>query len=176
MEWEAITALAALVGVAVTFGLNLWSNRLTRQGQEQDHAFAEAAASRAEKAAQISSDHMERLIDAIGELGRASPLGGAVAGPPPRVRWSLVHHGGDTYRLTNEGDLGAEGVELSSDETLRLVRQEGGPDLGPGEALIFMAAAHLGTRDRTITVSYRAEGGEDALTWRYPLPSRPPRR
>lgn len=97
----------------------------------------------------------------------------------PRVRWSLVHQDGGGYRLQNEGDLTAEDVEISSDPSLplRLINTPNGrPCIQPGEAITFAASMRLGTRDRTITVTWTDHGDRKRHTWRYPLPARPPRR
>lgn len=51
-------------------------------------------------------------------------------------------HQGDTYRLTKTGDAKAWNVTLGSDETLHLLNVTGGPDVGEGEALTFMASMY----------------------------------
>lgn len=90
-----------------------------------------------------------------------------------KVTWSLAHDSGDTYRLTNTGDAHAVGVAVSAHESLSLIERHGGPDLGPGEALTFMAAIDMGTTDTTITVTWHEPSDRDAdKTWRYPLPAR----
>jgi hypothetical protein len=90
-----------------------------------------------------------------------------------KVTWSLAHDGGDTYRLTNTGDAQAVGVAVSAHESLSLIERYGGPDFGPGEALTFMAATDMGTKDTTITVTWHEPSDRDPdKQWRYPLPGR----
>ena len=98
-------------------------------------------------AAVDADDHL--LLEAIARSG----IG---VGPArvPKVAWSMDHHQGDTFRLTNTGDAKAWNVTVSSDETLHSLNVTRGPDLGEGEALTFMAAAHWGTRDRTASACY----------------------
>lgn len=93
---------------------------------------------------------------------------------PSKVAWSLVHDGGDTYRLNNTGDAEAFDVQVAAHESLRLLARDGGPDLGPGEALTFMAGVSMGTTDTTITVTWNEPSARDPQKrWRYPLPARP---
>lgn len=188
MDWEALATIVALVGVVVTFILNMRSNRLTRYGLAQDcelarerlaqdQAAAEATAARSEAAAEVAEEHSSRTVDALEEIARrglGSGLGGASA---PKVKWKLQHEQGDRYRLTNEGDLAAHSVEIGTDETLPLLGFEGEPDeVTPGEALSFIAAPSMATRDRTVTVSWSDENAEGRERWRNPLPARPPRQ
>jgi hypothetical protein len=180
-DWQAIGTNVAIAAVAVTLIFNLVSLRLTRagqrlieQGQQQDREMFEATAQRSEAAARLTEGYTQRVVDALEAIARS----GIGDGPArlPRVAWSMEHHVGDTYRLTNTGDTKAWNVTLTSDETLELLNIEGGPDLGEGEALTFMASVHWGTRDSTITVTWNSDGqGTPGGTWRYPLPARPPR-
>lgn len=88
----------------------------------------------------------------------------------PSVRWSLEHTTNDGFRLTNDGNTRAAGVNLTTHESLRpLTDIQGGPDLSPGEALTFVAAPDMGTTDMTITVTWTDEAGQPGR-WRYPLP------
>lgn len=187
MDWEALATIVALVGVVVTFMLNMRSNRLTREGleqdrvlarqrMEQDQAVAEAMAARSEAAAEVAEEHSSRIVDALETIAAAGMSGGLVA-PPARVKWSLRHEQGDRYRLANKGDLAAYRVEVETDETLPLIAFEGDTDeVGSGEALSFMAAPSMATRDRTVTVTWSDEHGGHRQRWRNPLPARPPRR
>jgi hypothetical protein len=169
--------LVALTGVFVMSIIAIRSERLTRRGQQIGLEQAEATASRTESAAALTEEYTRRLVDAVETMASRPMTGnGSVALPAPRVRWSLLHHAGDTYRLENEGDLTAEDVELSSDTSLPLTNVPESRSIGPGEAVTFMASARLGTRDRTITVTWMNEGYNERRTWRYPLPGRPPRR
>ena len=168
-----VGAVATAGGVIVTSILNIRSNKLTRRGLEQEQEIAQASAARAEAAAALNEEYTRRMVDAL-EAIAAGGIGGAPR--PAKVQWELVHHVGDTYRLTNVGDLKAVGVKLESHETLPLQDIEGGPDLASGEALTFMGLRMLGTTDSTITVRWREEPEGEEHTWRYPLPARPPRR
>ena len=180
-DWQAIGTIVATTAVAVTLIFNLISLRLTRagqrliqQGQQQDREMAEATAQRSEAAARLTEGYTQRVVEALEAIAR-SGIGGGPA-RQPKVAWSMEHHVGDTYRLTNTGDAKAWSVTLTSDETLSLMDVEGGPDLDEGEALTFMAFVHGGTRDRTITVTWNSDPqGTLGGTWRYPLPARPPR-
>jgi hypothetical protein len=166
--------LVALTGVLVTSIIAIRSERLTRRGQQIELEHAEATASRAEKAAALTEEYTRRLVDAVETMAHRPTIGGGGVAPTPRVRWSLVHHAEDTYRLENEGDLSAEDVEISSDRSLPLIDVPESPTIGPGEAVTFLAAPSLGTKDRTITVTWIDQSESQRRTWRYPLPGRPP--
>jgi hypothetical protein len=178
-DWQAIGTIVAIAAVAVTLIFNLVSLRLTRagqrlieQGQQQDREMAEATAQRSEAAARLTEGYTQRVVDALEAIARSGVGGGPAR--LPKVAWSMEHHVGDTYRLTNIGDAKAWNVILTSHKTLRLLNVTGGPDLGEGEALTFMASVHMGTRDRTISVTWNSDGqGTSGGTWRYPLPARP---
>ena len=171
MSLQDVGVLVALVGVIGGF-------YLTWRGQKQDRRISEATAQRSEAAASLTADNTERVLIAL-ETIAAKDLGATViAAPvPPRVRWRLANHGGDTYALTNEGDATAYAVEVSAHESMGIFdRASGGDDLAPGEAMTFFAVLTMGTSDSTITVSWLAESnGTDRHEWRYPLPPRPPR-
>ncbi|MFA9432840.1 hypothetical protein [Egicoccus sp. AB-alg2] len=187
MDWEAIATIVALIGVVVTFVLNMRSNRLTREGleqdrtlarerMEQDQTVAEATAARSEAAAEVAEEHSSRIVDALEKIATKGVGGGLVA-PPARVKWGLQHEQGDRYRLTNEGDLAARSVDVATDETLPLVGFEGDTaEVGSGEALSFIAAPSMATRDRTVTVTWSEEGEGERRRWRNPLPARPRRQ
>ena len=178
-DWQAVGTIVAIAAVAVTLYFNLLSQRQTRagqklieQGQQQDLEVAEATAQRSEAAARLTEGYTQRVVDALEAIAR-SGIGGGPA-RLPKVAWSMDHETGNYYRLTNTGDAKAWNVTLTSDETLRLLNVTGGPDLGEGEALTFMASVHMGTRDRTISVTWNSDGqGTPGGTWRYPLPARP---
>lgn len=180
MDLETAVGVAIVVGAAATAGgvivtsiLNIRSNKLTRRGLEQEQEIAQASAGRAEAAAALNEEYTRRMVDALESIA-AGGIGGAP--PAAKVQWELVHDAGDTYRLTNVGDLDALGIELESHETLPLRNIEGGPDLAPGEAMTFMGLRMLGTTDSTITVTWREEPEGEEQMWRYPLPARAPRR
>jgi hypothetical protein len=139
-DWQAIGTIVAIAAVAVTLIFNLLSQRQTRAGQHQDREMFEATAQRSEAAAGLTERYTQRVVDALEAIAQ-SGIGGGPA-RLPKVAWSMDHHVGDTYRLTNTGDAKAWNVTLTSDETLELLNVEGGPDIGEGEALTFMASVH----------------------------------
>jgi len=169
IDWPAVGTLIALAGVIVSF----W---LTRRGQNQEKALAENSAERAEAAARLTEDYTARVVIALERMAALSSSTSAMAAPTPRVRFSLSYDRGDTYLLENIGDAMAQGITLGGHETLiGPDRVSGGPNLGPGEALTFMAARSMATSDSTITVSYRESPNGEELRWSYPLPSKPRR-
>lgn len=173
MSWQDVGVIVAMVGVIGGF-------ILTWRGQGQDKRIAEASAERSEAAARLSADNTERVLLALEEIAAKDFTASVAVGaaPDPRVRWTLQHHAGDTYALTNTGGASAYAVELSGHETLiGPDRVSGGPDLAPDEALTFVAARSLATSDSTITVSWAdSPTAPTRHEWKYPLPPRPPRR
>jgi hypothetical protein len=167
VDWTAIGTIVALLALVASFCLSI-------RGQKQDREIAENTAKRSEAAAALSESYTSRVVDALEKIASGgSPDGADLV--PEHVKWSLRHHGGDTYILENVGGAKALGVTVSGHETLLGPnRVTGGPDLGPGEALTFMAGVVLGTQDTTITVDWTDEAGTPS-EWRYPLPARPPR-
>jgi hypothetical protein len=165
--------VVALIGVVVTLIMTLRSERLTREGQQLEREQAKSAAGRTEAAAALTEEYTRRVVLALEQMAAASPATGLAL--VARVGWSLVHFGGDTYKLENVGDKRAEDVTISADESLHLVDVPPPQSIDPGEAITFMAAVSLGTRDTTITVTWTELDGEPGV-WKYPLPPRPPRR
>ncbi len=168
--WAAvITAGVTGAGVVGSFWLTWWSTKQNREASQ-------AAASRSEAAAALSESYTVRVVDALEAIAANIDSGlPGVPAAPVGVRWSLVHDSGDTYRLTNAGDTAATDVTVTGHPTLIGPRNVvGGPNLAPDEALTFVAVGAMQTEDRTITVTWKDPAGEDG-TWRYPLPSRPPR-
>lgn len=185
MEWEALATIVALVGVFITFVFNIRSNALTRkwleqerdlarEAMEQDRELHEAATARSEAAARLTEGYTRRVVDALERMAVGGSTGEGPA-RPAQVRWKLEHEAGDRYRLTNIGHLAAREVDIDTDETLPLLDVEGGPDLRPDEAMTFIAAPSMATRDRTVVVSWTPDGGGEPGDWRYPLPARPAR-
>lgn len=74
VDWEAVGTIVALLGVLITFVFNILSNRTTRHGQEEQRAFAQAAAARAEEATRVSHGYTERVVDAWNGLLPAACL------------------------------------------------------------------------------------------------------
>lgn len=167
--WAAmVTAVVTAAGVIGSFWLT-W--RSTKQNEEA----AQAAASRSEAAAALAEHYTVRVVDALESIAANidSGLPGSAA-PPVGIRWSLVHDRGDTYRLTNTGDTEASNVTVTGHPSLVGPQNlNGGPDLAADEALTFIAVPTMGTKDRTITVTWTDPNGEEG-TWRYPLPARAP--
>lgn len=184
---QAVTALITAAAVVAS----IW---IARSGQKHDlklaqaeadraeraDAASQAASERAEAASRLSIDTLARIADALDLLAREGALVGDLprlaSAAPVKVAWSLKHQDGDMYLLENIGNGSAFDVRLSADATL-LQRGEWQRDgeLKPGEAIAFMAVRTMGTRDSTITVHWSSGSEADLETWRYPLPSRPPR-
>jgi len=177
---DSVATIVALVGVAVSF----W---LTRRGQKQDLTLAreeadrgeraqrasEASAERSEAASSLTIDALTRMADALESLDL---VGAGVKETGPEVAWSLTHFNGDTYQLANTGRRAAIDVKVSAHESLMMLDpavEEA--EIGPSEAVTFMAVRTMGTVDSTITVEWTNSAG-DRGRWRYPLPPRPPRR
>lgn len=177
MSWSTAADIATTLGTFVALVAVVVTSRLTVRGQSLERQQAEATASRTEQAAALTEEYTQRVVDAL-ETMATTPMVSAGTTPviAPRVRWSLVHHAGDTYRLENEGDLTADEVQIETDPTLRIHVPPETPTIGPGEAVTFMASVHMGTKDRTVTVTWVDGGSSERKTWRYPLPSRPPRK
>lgn len=184
---QAVATIVALGGVAVTFFFSYRAERRERlraqaeaaRGRE-DAERADAAAERSERAAALSIDTMGRIAEAV-EAVAAKDFGATTlipVEPPAKVRWSLRHSKGDTYLLTNIGNATAHAATVAADQSLILNKPPTGVTVNPGEGVTFMALAHGGTVDRTITVTWASSEAEDAPreSWRYPLPPRPPRR
>lgn len=184
--WQTIAAIATSVGVIIAlitlilyFVSNLRSEKLTRQGQAENRAISEATAARAEAAAALTENYTRRIVDALEGMATRGIPGVGAAAVAPHVKWSLAHHQGDSYILTNEGNAAAADVQVSAHESMPVLRVDGGQDLAPGEALTFIAAMSMTTTDGTITVAWDEEGDGSTPThrqWKYPLPARPPRQ
>lgn len=184
---QAVTALitAAAVVTSIWIARSGQKHDLTLAAAEADRAeradaASQAAAERAEAASRLSIDTLSRIADALESLAQAGPPSATthtyqgLSANRARVAWSLVHHAGDTYLLENIGDATAFDVALSADETLLTQGEwKRADEVKSGEAITFMAVRTLGTRDSTITVQWKADGGDDVETWRYPLPPRP---
>jgi hypothetical protein len=168
MNWELAADIAttlgvivALAGVVVTVVFGVRAER--------------AAATRSERAAALSDENARRAVAALEEMAARGP--GATAQVPQRVAWELTHQAGDTYLLQNVGEKPAQRVEVSPTAGANMIfREPQVADLGPGEALTFLAARSMATSDSTIIVAWTQDGYEGRKTWRYPLPPPPPRR
>lgn len=171
-NFSQVLATIGLVITLVFTGIDL---RRSARDSDRNYRAAEASAERAEAAARVSIDQFSRMAEALEVL--VTKVGTASVGDqePARVRWSLTHFKGDTYKLENEGNASAFAIALEGHRSLRGPQDiVGGPDLEPGEALTFMAARSMATSDAIVTVHWRSEDGVKQ-TWRYPLPPRPAR-
>jgi hypothetical protein len=183
IDWQSIgnasTAIGvfiALAGVVVTLIMTLRSETLTRAGQQLQREQADAAAARSEAAASLTEEYTRRVVEALETIATRGATGAASTPIEPRVRWTLEHHQGDTYILTNVGNRQAREVGLTSHASLRLVNVPPPQTVGPDEALTFMAAKSMATRDSTIVVRWLEGDSDEERIWKYPLPARPPRR
>lgn len=173
----AVGTVVALVGVVASMVFTLRSERLTREGQQLERSQAEATAARSEAAAALTEEYTRRVVDALETMATVQSTGGASAAQAPvprRVKWRMAHHAGDRYIVENTGDKRALSVKLSADESL-MFDPDDPRDLDPGEAMTFLAVLTFGTRDSTVTVEWTDEDTGLTKSWRYPLPSRPPR-
>jgi hypothetical protein len=162
--WTILTAVGTVVALGAIIVV-FWFNR---RSLALDRENAEATAERAEAAAALSADSTDRIVEALGAI---SLSGTGAAQPLPRVTWSLEKVSGSMYRLTNTGNAKAWHVKIDSHETLPLINVPEDRDLDATEAVDFFASVSLGTRDRTITVTWDGdEQGNPGGTWRYPLP------
>lgn len=156
VTWTIIGNIATTVGVVASIILGVRAER--------------AAARRSEAAAALSDENARRAIDALERI--------AVSGAdkvPERVEWAMTAHGGDTYLLENVGTARASKVSVFPVPDSNMVfRSPEVTDLGPGEALTFIAARTLATSNSTMTVTWNEEGHEPR--WKYPLPPRPSHR
>lgn len=126
---------------------------------------------RSEAAARLTEEYTSRVVEAMERLAAgAGAFGAAVV---PAVRWSVTKATGDSFRLENAGAGIAYAVTIEGHQSLI------GPDViggdatavGPGEAVLFLAAMSMATSDATITVSWAPEPeATDRQQWRYPLP------
>lgn len=92
------------------------------------------------------------------------------------VRWELRSNGGDTYLAVNIGDAVARQVVISANKDLHMARVPEPEDVAPGEALEFMAIVFGGVDDRRVLVTWHDAQTDETMSWRHPLPQRPPRR
>lgn len=159
MSWSDVGGIATSIGV---IGSLLFAGMEYRRSKN--------SAARSEAAAQLSEHYTARVVDSLEQIASSGTPG--LVQRPPRVKWSMIHESGETYMLTNVGDAQAYDVQLTGDPTLvGPMATAGGPDLHEGEALTFVAAQTLSTRDSTITVTWSMQPDDDRLEWRYPLPS-----
>lgn len=161
--------VALLVGIATTIVM-IRQEKVTRDGQKLQHQQAEAIAARTEAAAALTEDYSRRVVEALESIaghGRRS-LEEATSTPEP-VRWSLTHQRRSSYLLENRGGTAAKNVRIFAHPTLSLYDATV-QDLGPNEAMTFLAVRSMATRDNTLTVTWDDPVTGETRTWRYPLP------
>lgn len=129
------------------------------------------AANRQATAAEAQVDVMQRQLAVMEKQSTGTP--GHVPYVPP---WTLQHHAGDTYMLTNGG------TEPEFDVAVELPPHTAAPGtlawdrVDPRSSTTFMAARTLATPHSDVVVSWAREPGGPKLTWKTALPPRPPRR
>jgi hypothetical protein len=173
-HWQTYSEIATVVGVGaavllgvVTAVITISQLKMTRDGIRLEQQQAEATAARTEAAAALTEGYTRRVVEALESIAAA---GGPLTAKVARVQWSLANHDRMRYVLTNIGESVARGVQVSSDPTLALRDLPVDEDVRPGEAISFMAIPSLGTRDRTITVTWSSDGDSARDSWKYPLP------
>jgi len=175
-DWQTIAAIATALGVIVALLGLIRQDKNTRDGLQQDRIIAEATAERAEAAARLTQEYTLRVVEALETM--AARGGPGMAPIDRKVKWSLEHHSGDMFILTNEGGATAHHVTVTAHESLPLIELDNDQELDPGEAMTFIAAPSMGTADLTITVLWEEEVSEGVRVgrdWKYPLPLGPPR-
>lgn len=177
-DWEKFSDQATVVGVGVALMVGIATTvvmirqeKATRDGQRIQQQQAVTAAERSEAAARLTEEYTRRVVEALETMAAHRP--GRLSTPldSPSVRWSLVHHQGDAYRLENVGSAEADDVSVAAHRTM-ILRAPEPQALRPGEALTFIAARSMATSDSTITVRWATRGNAEEQSWRYPLPMR----
>lgn len=176
-DWQAFADQATVFGVVVALAVGIATTivmirqeKVTRDGQKLQREQAEATAARTEAAAALTEEYTSRVVEAL-ETMAANSKGAATNSQAAAVRWTLVHQHRSRYLLTNVGNAEARNVRISAHESLPLLGLDEAPkEVGPHEAIPFLAARTFGTKDNTITVTWTdPEAGGDR-TWKYPLP------
>jgi hypothetical protein len=96
-----------------------------------------------------------------------------------RVRWRVDHWGGETWLLINDSTETAYAVTVIVPADLtggsRREMRYGPADLGPDGSLEFDAAAHMGTADDKVVVTWhrRPDRSDARGEWIRKLPQRP---
>lgn len=192
-----LTTVGVVVSLAFTrrqlrytqgqFRQSVRDSAANRRAAEQSQVEAAAAADRAESSARGTIDALDQVAKQVEAVAarlrieirtttselRADVTGSASSAALPRAEWRLSHYQGDRYQLDNFGAGNAYLVRLSADPSMLLHADEleAGTDIPAGQAATFIAARTMGTRDSTITVTWKAAPEDVAdLTWRYPLP------
>ena len=129
---------------------------------------------RAEAAARLTEEYTRRVVEALESMAsreeRAAVINNyAQFRTRAPVRWSLRNEHRSRYVLENLGDVTAEDVEITAHKSLALLDVHRA-DVGPKEAISFIAAPSMATMDRTITVQWTDGDQGERRTWKYPLP------
>lgn len=129
---------------------------------------ADRAARRSAGAADRSAGAAERMATAL-EL-RA--LEDERRAPTPNVVWRLEHFQNDAYLLTNAGRAPAYEVTVSAGDMITDDLPDG-ITMRADDAVKFIAARTMVTRDDTITVDWSPRPGAQRESWSRPLPPKP---
>ncbi|PZF61108.1 hypothetical protein DEI92_05770 [Curtobacterium sp. MCBD17_034] len=187
---QVVGTVVALLGVVVSWVYTARQQQRdartaerARRAAEQDRHAAAASAERAERTSALSIDTLERIAGALERLAR--PSGGppstpapsdagrearaASVPPAPSVSWRIASAPDGGAVLRNTGTASAFDVRLTADPTMPVVVSEPPADLAAGESVAFRAVPDAATRDRTLTVTWRATPDGPTSRWRYPF-------
>jgi hypothetical protein len=175
-DWQELADLATVLGVGVALFVGISTTivmirqeKVTRDGHELQRELSKVSAERAEAAARLTEEYTQRVVDALEAIARQGTRAEPHRLTP--VRWSLVNHNRSRYLLTNEGEVEASNVRVSAHKSLSLLNLPDTPrDISPHEAISFLAAPSLGTKDFTITVQWTDSQSGEEKSWKYPLP------
>lgn len=153
MTGDVVAAWAGAGVAVVAAGLAAWQASRATKAANRSAAADERAAAAAERANEFAEEQAARYVPG----------------------WQLTHASGDSYLLTNRSEETAYGVTIGSEGGLRLSPPPT-RDLAVGEAITFGAMEYFGSSsDESIVVNWRRAPEADVLTWRHPLPPKPPR-
>lgn len=128
---------------------------------------AREAADRADRAVQAAERSASAAEAQAVAIARAAPL--------PQAAWTLEHHDGDAYLLTNVGTGTAHAVALDTGDMVVRDGQWPRDTIAPSESAKLLAARSLATRDDTVTVRWADEPrGAERRSWQRPLPPKQP--
>jgi len=150
MGWEGIGVVAATVMSALAL-------IVSTLGQRKSDALATR-----------SADATERMAVAL----ERRAIQDERQEPTPGVAWRLEHFQGDAYLLTNAGRATAHEVRVEVGDLFSKDLPDGVP-VRPDDAVKFIAARTLATRDDTVTVSWADEPHGRRTLWSRPLPPKP---
>jgi hypothetical protein len=90
----------------------------------------------------------------------------------PSVGWSVSHHKGAYFGITNTGDAPAHDVTVRHQNLKCTDMTVAAGDLSPGEGCEFIIIGRSGTTDNNLYVTWRDTPSGLTRTWRHPLPPR----